>query len=204
MVVVARAGARITTTVVVTTAAGARRVLGSLLVGLPLLVRLDQLLDPVLGLLAAFILAGQLNRAHTVAVSRAHAQRLLRDENLRARLCGNVLDCLTLLAYDESDVAVGDIERTVRSSERTGLADKDAHFRLTWVLVDNLVDGLLGEDVLFVVSLDEHVADVGILDLALGNLDLGTALVLKPADSLAVLANDEAYGVVGHRNDVRR
>jgi len=48
----------------------------------------------------------------------------------------------------------------------------------------------------------KDVADVCVLDLSLGNLNFGAALVLKAPDCLARLANDKANGVVRNHDDV--
>ena len=52
------------------------------------------------------------------------------------------------------------------------------------------------------VTFNEHIPDIGVFNLTLSHLNLGTALVLQAPNCLALFANDKADGVVGYWNDV--
>ena len=58
------------------------------------------------------------------------------------------------------------------------------------MLRDDGLNRFFGLDVLFVVCLDEHIANIRIFDLSLCNLNLGASLVLESADRFTILAND--------------
>ena len=128
--------------------------------------------------------------------------RLLRHENLGRCLLGDIFESVTLLANDEPDVFIVDFDKLLRISERIRLADVNLRFIDSSVLADDGFNGLLGEQVLFMRTLDEDVADVGVLDLGFGNLDFGTALVLQAPYCFARLADDQANSVIWHHNDV--
>lgn len=84
----------------------------------------------------------------------------------------------------------------------TCFTDIDAHFRLPRVLINHSINCFLGYDVLFMICFDEDVADICVLDFALGNLNFGATLVLQSADGFAIFTNDEADSIVGNWNDI--
>ena len=90
-------------------------------------MHLDQLLNPVFSFLAAICVPGKLNCTDTVAFPSAHAQWLLWNENFGSRLSCNILNCLTLLSDDETNVAISYIDCATWSAEWAGFSDVDTH-----------------------------------------------------------------------------
>ena len=70
------------------------------------------------------------------------------------------------------------------------------------MFIDNLINCLFGYYVLLVIRFDKYIPNIRILDLTFGHLNFGAALILQSADCLAVLADNEAHGVVWDGNDV--
>jgi hypothetical protein len=70
------------------------------------------------------------------------------------------------------------------------------------VLADDCLYRLLGNKILLVRCLNEHIAHVCVLDFGLSDLDLCSALILQLSNSLSRLANYKAHSVVRNNNDV--
>lgn len=151
---------------------------------------LDKFLYAIFCLLSSCIVPDNFDYANTFTLVSASGRRLLWDENLGPCLGRDVFDSFTLLTDYESNVAVSNMHSTRWSAEWAYFADKYAHFRLARMLIYHNLDSLLRQNVLLVISLDENVANICVLDLALRNLNLCTTLVLQPPNRLAFFADN--------------
>ena len=180
-----------------------RSVFGSLFASLSFFMHFDQLLDTILSLLSSSSFARYFDTSNSILLARSTCtKRLLWDKYLRARLCCNILNCFTLLSNDQTHISICNFHDADWIAEWACLSNVDAHLRLARVLIYDSFNRLLCKNVLFMVTLNEHVSKSLIFDFTFSNLNFSPAFVLQSPNSLTFFADDETDCVVWNRYDV--